>query len=132
MTEEHTEWEHKGKMWTYLIFMAVLIGVVVLVNVVWKNPARAEEELKQFLGLPAWILASVMFVVGVLVFWLGLKIEPDWPEAFGGLLISGAIAWFEMIVGWRKFDFGGLVVIPYLIPLVVFVLLLMYAARASK
>ena len=132
MSEEHTEWEHKGKMWTYLIFMGVLIGLVVLINVVWKNPVRAQEGLKHFLGLPASVLATVAFLAGAVIFWLGLKIEPDWPEAIGGFLISGSIAWFEIIVGWKKFDFGGLVVIPYLIPLVVFVLLLMYAARASK
>ena len=132
MSEEPSEWAHKGKMWTYLIFMALLVGVVVLINVVWKNPTRAEEGLKHFLGLPAYILASIAFVVGVLIFWLGLKIEPDWPEAVGGFLVAGSIAWFEIIVGWNKFDFGGLVVVPYLIPLFVFVLLLMYAARASK
>src|SRR2546423_1501731 len=132
MSEEPSEWAHKGKMWTYLIFMALLVGIVVLINVVWKNPTRAEEGLKHFLGLPAYILASIAFVVGVLIFWLGLKIEPDWPEAVGGFLVAGSIAWFEIIVGWNKFDFGGLVVVPYLIPLFVFVLLLMYAARASK
>jgi hypothetical protein len=112
--------------------MALLVGVAVVINVVWKNPVRAEEGLKHFLGLPAWMLASIAFVAGAIIFWLGLKIEPDWPEAIGGFLISGSIAWFEIIVGWKKFDFGGLVVIPYLIPLLVFVLLLMYAARASK
>jgi hypothetical protein len=42
------------------------------------------------------------------------------------------VAWFEMIVGWNHFDFGGMVVIPYLIPLLVFVLLLMYAVRNSR
>ena len=132
MTEDHTEWEHKGKMWTYLIFMAVLIGVAVLINVVWKHPTEAEDTFKRFLGLPASVLATIMFFAGALIFWLGLKIEPDWPEAIGALLVAGAVAWFELIVGWTKFDFGGLVVIPYLIPLVVFVLMFMYAARASK
>src|SRR5438105_4429270 len=122
MSEDHTEWEHKGKMWTYLIFMAGLVGLVILINVVWKNPVRAQEGLKHFLGLPASVLASIAFLAGAVIFWLGLKIEPDWPEAIGGFLISGAIAWFEIIVGWNKFDFGGLVVIPYLIPLLVFVL----------
>jgi hypothetical protein len=62
---------------------------------------------------------------------LGLKIETDWPEAIGAFLISGSVAAFELIVGWKKFDFGGVMVIPYLIPLFVFVLLLMYAMRKS-
>ena len=132
MSEHETEWEHKDKMWTYLIFMFLFVGAIVLVNYVWKNPERAHEGMKTFLGLPAWALASVLAIVGFLVFWLGLKMEPDWPEAFGALMIAAAIAWFEHIVGWAKFDFGGLVVIPYLIPLLVFVLLLMYAVRNSR
>ena len=37
----------------------------------------------------------------------------------------------ELIVGWNKFALGGIVVIPYIIPLVVFVLLLMYGMKKS-
>jgi hypothetical protein len=71
-----------------------------------------------------------MFLVGAILFWLGLKVETDWPEALGALLISGSVAWFEFIVGWKHFEFG-LVVVPYIIPLVVFVLLLMYGMKKS-
>jgi hypothetical protein len=130
--KEAGEWEHKDKMWTYLIFMFLLVGIVVVINVVWRDPAAAEAGLKNFLGLPSWILASILFAVGILIYWIGLKMEPDWPEAVGAMMISGAIAWAELIVGWNKFDFGGLVVIPYVIPLLVFVILLMYAARNSR
>ena len=132
MSEHETEWEHKDKMWTYLIFMFLFVGIIVLVNVVWKNPSAVGESMKHFLGLPGWLLALVTAAVGALIFWLGLKMEPDWPEAIGAFLIAGAIAWLEWIVGWNKFDVGGLIVIPYLIPIVVFVLLLVYAVRNSR
>lgn len=129
---EQTEWKQKNKVWTYLIMAMLLVIVVVVVNLVWKNPARAEQGVKHFLGLPSWTLASIAAVVGLLVYWGGLKVEPEWPEAVGAFLISGAIAAFELIVGWNRFDLGGIVVIPYLIPLVVFVLLLMYAMKRGK
>ncbi|HTL38171.1 MAG TPA: hypothetical protein VL326_33810 [Kofleriaceae bacterium] len=121
----------RSKMWTYLILMALLVGIVLMINLVWKNPDAARNGVKHFLGLPAWALATVAFVVGAIIFWFGLKIETDWPEAIGAFVISGSVAAFEIIVGWNTFAFGGIVVIPYLIPLVVFVLLLMYALRKS-
>ena len=34
--------KHRDKMWTYFILLAMLIGIVIVLNVVWKNPkARA-------------------------------------------------------------------------------------------
>jgi hypothetical protein len=132
MSEHETEWEHKDKMWTYLIFLFLLVGIVVLVNVVWKNPSAVGSSLKSFMGLPGWLLATIMAFVGGLIFWVGLKMEPDWPEAVGAFFVAGAITWLELIVGWSKFDFGGLVVVPYLIPVVVFVLMLVYAVRNSR
>jgi hypothetical protein len=124
--------KHRDKMWTYFILMGVLIGIVVVINVVWQNPTRAAEGMKHFIGLPAWALATVMFLVGALIFWLGLKVEPDWPEAMGAFLIAASVTWFELIVGWKHFDIAGLVVIPYLIPLAVFLLLLVYGMRNSR
>jgi hypothetical protein len=121
----------RSKMWTYLILMVLLVVIALVVNLVWKNPDAARNGVKTFLGLPAWALATVAFVVGALIFWVGLKIETDWPEAIGAFLISGSVAAFEIIVGWDKFALGGIVVIPYLLPLVVFVLLLMYGLRKS-
>jgi hypothetical protein len=120
----------KSKMWTYLILMALLIGIVIIVNLVWKNPAMATDGFKTFLGLPSWALATVTFLVGAVVFWVGLKIETDWPEAIGAFLIAASVAAFELIAGWSKFELG-LVVIPYIIPLGVFVLLLMYGMKKS-
>ena len=132
--EEQAEHEflgkHKDKMWTYLILMVLLVGIVVVVNAVWKNPERAEYGVRSFFGLPGWALATVTFLIGAIIFWLGLKVETDWPEALGAFLIAGSIAAFEFIAGWSKFEMG-LVVVPYLIPLAVFVLLLMYGMRKS-
>ncbi|MDQ3370614.1 MAG: hypothetical protein M3680_34795 [Myxococcota bacterium] len=120
----------RGRVWTYLILMVVLVAIVVVVNVVWNDPTRASEGMRSFMGLPSWALATVMFGVGALVFWLGLKVETDWPEALGALLIAGAVAWFELIVGWNRFELG-LVVVPYLIPIATFSLLLMYGMKKS-
>lgn len=121
----------KGRIWTYLILMAVLIAIVIVVNLVWKNPAAAKDGFKHFLGLPSWALATVTFLVGAVVFWVGLKIETDWPEAVGAFLIAGSVAAAELMVGWATFELGGLFVVPYLIPLAVFVLLLMYGMKKS-
>lgn len=120
----------KSRVWTYLILMVVLVAIVIVINVVWKNPTAASEGFKSFLGLPSWALATVTFLVGAIVFWVGLKIETDWPEAVGAFLIAGSVAWFELIVGWSKFELG-LVVVPYVIPLAVFSLLLMYGMKKS-
>ncbi len=134
MGDEIVEREFMGKgrskVWTYLILMMLLVGLVIVVNVVWKNPTAASEGFKSFFGLPAWALATVMFAVGGIVFWAGLKIETDWPEAIGAFLMAGAVAWFELIVGWNKFELG-LIVVPYLIPLAVFGVLLMYGMKKS-
>src|SRR5690349_6881827 len=112
----------RSKMWTYLILMVLLVAIALLINVVWKNPDAARNGVKHCLGLPSWALATVALLVGLIIFWAGLKIETDWPEAIGAFLISGSVAAFEIIVGWNKLAFGGIVVIPYLLPLVVFVL----------
>ena len=122
--------KHRDKVWTYLILMGLLVVLVIVVNVVWKNPERAQEGVKSFFGLPGWALATVTFLIGAIIFWLGLKVETDWPEAMGAFLMSGSVAWFEFIVGWSKFEFG-LVVTPYLIPILMFVVLLAYGMKKS-
>jgi hypothetical protein len=120
----------RSKIWTYLILMVVLIAIVIVINLVWKNPTAAKEGIHSFFGLPSWALATVTFLVGAVIFWIGLKIETDWPEAIGAFLIAASVAAFELIAGWSKFELG-LVVVPYLIPLGVFALLLMYGMKKS-
>jgi hypothetical protein len=120
----------RGRIWTYLILMLLLVAIAVVINLVWNDPTSAREGFKSFVGLPSWALATIVFLIGAIVFWLGLKMETDWPEAFGAFMISGSIAWMEMIVGWSKFELG-LVVVPYLIPIFVFALLLIYGLKRS-
>jgi hypothetical protein len=134
MGDEVVEREFMGKgrsrIWTYLILMVVLIAIVVVINLVWKSPDAARDGVKSFLGLPSWALATITFLIGAIIFWLGLKMETDWPEAVGAFLIAASVAAMELIVGWERFELG-LVVIPYLIPVAIFVLLLMYGMKKS-
>jgi hypothetical protein len=120
----------RGRVWTYLILMVVLIGIVLAINLIWKSPETAREGVKSLMGLPIWALATITFLAGAIIFWIGLKVETDWPEAAGAFLIAASVAAMEIIVGWEHFELG-LVVIPYLIPIVVFVLLLMYGMKKS-
>ncbi len=120
----------RGRIWTYLILMVALLAIVIVINLVWKSPDAAREGVKTFLGLPSWALATIVFLAGAIIFWLGLKVETDWPEAIGAFLIAASVAAMEMIVGWEKFELG-LVVIPYIIPVAIFVLLLMYGMKKS-
>ena len=135
MGDEVVEREFMGKgrskIWTYLILMVLLVAIVIVINLVWINPGAASAGVKSFFGLPSWALATITFLVGAIVFWLGLKMETDWPEAIGAFLISGSVAWFELIVGWNRLAIGGVVVIPYILPIAMFAALLMYGMKKS-
>jgi hypothetical protein len=134
MGDEIVERAYMGKgrsrVWTYLILMIVLMAIVIVVNLVWKSPEAARSGVQSFLGLPSWALATIAFLAGAIIFWLGLKMETDWPEALGAFMISASVAAMEIIVGWERFELG-LVVLPYLIPLAIFVLLLIYGMKKS-
>jgi hypothetical protein len=71
-------------------------------------------------------------VTGVLIYMLGLRIETDWPEALGALLIAGSVAWAEFLIGWDRFVVAGLAVTPYAIPLLTFLGLLMMGIVKSR
>jgi hypothetical protein len=122
----------KAKLWTYIILLGVLIAGVLVVNFAWKNPELAETGIDSFLGLPSWVFPIITAVVGILVFWLGLKIESDWPEALGALLIAGSVAAGEIMIGWNTFALGGLVVVPYVIPILTFLILLAIGMNKSR
>ena len=122
----------KAKLWTYIILLGVLIAGVLVVNFAWKNPELAESGIDSFLGLPSWVFPIITAVVGILVFWLGLKIESDWPEALGALLIAGSVAAGEIMIGWNTFALGGLVVVPYVIPILTFLILLAIGMNKSR
>lgn len=121
----------KSKMWTYLILMLLLVIGALVFNLVFNDPTMAKNGIRTFLGLPGWALAAVTFVVGALVFWLGLKVETDWPEAIGAFMIAASVAAFEVIIGWKRFDVGGVFVLPYILPIAVFVVLLMVGMKKS-
>jgi len=116
-----------AKMWTYLILFFVIVVAILVANFAFSNPEVARNGVKSFLGLPAWVLGAIALVVGIGIFWLGLKIETDWPE-----VIAGAVTTLEIMIGWNKFAFGGMVVIPYVIPAVVFLVLLVVGLVKSK
>jgi hypothetical protein len=132
---QHIEGEYMGgrksKIWTYLILMMLLVIGAVVFNLVFNNPTAAKEGVRTFFGLPGWALAAVAFVAGVLIFWGGLKVETDWPEAIGAFLIAASVAAFEVIIGWDRFAPGGVFVLPYILPIGVFVVLLMVGMKKS-
>lgn len=121
----------KGKMWTYLIFLGVLIVGALVANLVFSNPTVAKDGVKSFLGLPSWALAVVTFIVGASIFWVGLKLETDWPEALGAFLVAGSVVAGEVLIGWERFNVGGMFVVPYLLPIAIFLVMLMYGMKKS-
>src|SRR5262249_11669493 len=108
-----------------------LIGAIVLVNVVFSNPAAAKQTAERLFGLPGWALTAVVAALGLVIFWAGLKVEADWPEHLGSFLLAGATASAEILIGWHRFELGGLVVIPYLLPPLVLVVLYIVAMEKS-
>ena len=122
----------RARVWTYLIFAIVLIGGVLVANFAMSNPDLAKNGVDAFLGMPPWGFPCVAGVIGLLIYLLGLKLETDWPEALGALLVAGAVASGEFLLGWQKFELGGLVVVPYLIPAAAFIVLMGYSVVRSK
>lgn len=121
----------RSRAWTYMLVALGLIALVVLMNVVFSNPAAAKHDMERLFGLPGWALTAIVAVVGLLIFWGGLKVEADWPEHLGAFLLAGATVSAEILIGWYHFELGGLVVVPYVIPLVVLVVLYIIAMEKS-
>jgi hypothetical protein len=122
----------KAKMWTYLILLLVLVVGVIAANFVLSHRDLAAQGIDTFLGLPSWVFPLIAFVLGALIFWAGLRIETDWPEALGALLIAGAALAGEIMFGFDRFKLGGIGVLPYLVPILIFVVLLMYGMTRSR
>lgn len=112
----------KARVWTYLILAGLLLVGLLVANFAWKNPEDARNAINGFLGLPGWAIVGIVAVIGFIVFYLGTKIEADWPEAVGALMISGAVLSGEMMIGLDKFKLFGMGFLPYFIPLMVFVI----------
>jgi ABC-type microcin C transport system permease subunit YejB len=47
-------------------------------------------------------------------------------------MIAGSIVGAEVLLGWNNFEFGGIVVIPYAIPALVLMILLMVSNAKTK
>ncbi|MCA9690341.1 MAG: hypothetical protein KC636_12075 [Myxococcales bacterium] len=124
--------QQKSRMWTWLILLFLLGLGVVIANVVISNPQLAEEGVDAVMGMPAWAFPGIVAFIGLFVFWLGLKVEANWPEALGAALVAGSITAGEVMIGWNDFAFGGIAAIPYVLPFLVFVIMLMFALARSK
>ena len=122
----------KGRMWTYLILTMGVVLVAVIANFAISNPEMASKGVDAVLGMPPWAIPTIGAVVGLLLFFTGLKIEADWPERTGAVLVGASIAGGEFLLGWKNFELGGMQVIPYVIPVLVCLGLMMYANARSK
>jgi uncharacterized integral membrane protein len=122
----------KAKVWTYLILGLVLVICVVAANFAITNPETARDWVNAFLGLPDWAFPAIAAGLGAFIYWLGLRNEADWPEALGALLIAGAVLGFELLIGWSHFQFGWFTAFPYVLPFVIFIVLMLIGLRASR
>jgi hypothetical protein len=133
MAEHHvSNRSHRGRMWTYLIVGTLLVLGAVIVNFAMKNPELAEKGIDTIAGLPSWAFPAGTATVGAIMFWIGLKIETDWPEYLGAALVCGSVAAGEVLLGWSKFELGGISAIPYAIPALVLIVMLMVANAKSR
>jgi hypothetical protein len=112
----------KARMWTYVILAGLLLVGLLVANFAWENPEDARKAIDGMLGLPGWAVVAIVAVIGFGVFYLGTKIEADWPEALGAAMISGAVLAAESMIGIDKFKLFGMGFFPYFIPLIVFVI----------
>lgn len=122
----------RAKIWTYVFLGVLLIVAIVVANFALTNPETAREGAKSFLGLPRWAFPAIVAAVGAFLYWIGLKVETDRPEAIGAMMIAGSLAAAEVMIGWNKFAVGGLVVIPYILPIALLVVLLIVGIVKSK
>ncbi|MEM6990519.1 MAG: hypothetical protein AAF721_08485 [Myxococcota bacterium] len=122
----------RAKMWTYLILAIVLVVGTVVGNFVYTNPETATKGLDRVMGLPNYAFPAIAIGLGLIVFLLGLKLETDWPEGLGALLVAGGIAGGEILLGWERFQLGGLVVVPYIIPVATFLVMMGYSIARSR
>jgi|SRR5688572_11379299 len=122
----------KARLWTYMIVALGLVVGAIAVNFAIKNPELAQKGVETFLGMPNWGFPLVGILVGAIVYRVGLSIEADWPEALGAFIIAASVAAGELLIGWNKFAIGGLALLPFAIPALVFIVLMMMGTARSK
>ena len=124
--------EKRAKLWTYVILAGLLVIGVMAANFWMVNPERATNGVQAIAGLPSWAFPTIGLLVGAGIFYLGLKIEADWPEGVGAFIVAASIAAMELMIGWEVFAIGGMVVIPIAIPIVVFLAMMGYSLLFSR
>jgi hypothetical protein len=50
----------------------------------------------------------------------------------GALLVAASVAAGQVLFGWNKLALGGLILVPYAIPVVVFLAMMMMGTARSK
>lgn len=123
---------YKGRKWTYLIVGTLLVLAAIIVNFAVNNPEIAEKGIETIAGLPSWAFPAIGGALGLIIFYVGLKLEADWPEYLGATLVCASIVGAEVLLGWSNFEFGGIAVIPYAIPALVLMVLLMVSTAKTK
>lgn len=123
---------NRAKRWNYLIGLVVLFVLFVVLYFVVGNYDAAKSGVQKFLGLPGWVYPIIVGALGLIIFWFGTKIEADWPEVVGAGLISTAVGVGEIMIGWQKFAFGGLSIMPILIPIGVFLIFLVIGMLKTR
>lgn len=122
----------KDKLWTFVIVGLLLVILFVVLNYTVGNYDSAKAGVKKFLSLPSWLFPIIIGVVGLGIFWLGLKIETDWPEVLGAGLIAVAVGLAEIMIGWRKFAVGDLSIVPIVLPIAVFLIFIVIGMAKSR
>ena len=122
----------KDKLWTFLIVGILLVISFVVLNFVIGNYESAKSGVHKFLNLPGWVFPIIIGLVGLIIFWLGLKIEADWPEVLGAGLIAAATGVGEIMIGWQKFALGGMTLVPIAIPVGVFLIFIVIGMLRSR
>ena len=122
----------KDKLWTFLIVGVLLLISFVVLNYVVSDYESAKSGVNKFLSLPGWLYPIIIGAVGLVIFWLGLKIEADWPEVVGAGLIAGAVGVGEVMIGWKKFAVGGMTIVPIAIPILVFLVFIIIGMLRSR
>ncbi|MFH2006520.1 MAG: hypothetical protein ABI333_08045 [bacterium] len=122
----------KDKLWTFVIVGILLVISFVVLNYTVGNYESAKSGIGKFLSLPGWVYPIIVGGVGLVIFWLGLKVEADWPEVLGSGLIAVAVAVAEVMIGWKKFALGGMSIVPIAIPVGVFLIFIVIGMLKSR
>ncbi len=124
--------QQKSRIQTWLLLGLVLAVGVVVANFAITNPDVAKNGVDAFMGLPAWTFPCIAGGLGLVIYILGLRVATNWPEAVGALLVAGAVVSGEVMFGWNNFAIGGISALPFVLPIVVFLGMLLFAVTRSR